>query len=246
MKTILSMWLVLLFAPKIMAADVTKDFSTANEFYARGKFAEAATAYDKILGSGVQSSALWFNDANAQFKTGNLGKAIAGYRHAALLAPRDAEVRANLQFVRNQVQGATVREHRWQTWLGNLSLSEWTILTAAAFWGTLALLTAGQLRPALAVRLQNTTWLLAAITIGASSILGVQAAGHFSGQTAVVTSASASARSGPFDDAQVTFAAHDGAELSVLDRHDNWVQVADGTGKTGWLPLKSIEVLPGA
>ena len=246
MKTIFSIWLVWLFAVNIMAADVTKDFATANEFYARGKFAEAATAYDKILGSGVQSSALWFNDANAQFKSGNLGKAIAGYRHAALLSPRDQDVRANLQFVRNQVQGATVREHRWQNWLGTLALSEWTMITVVAFWGTLALLTARQLRPALAARLQNSTWVLAAITLGAGTLLSVQAAGHFSGQTAVVTSAAATARSGPFDDAQVAFAPHDGAELSVLDRHDTWVQVADGTGKTGWLPLQSIEVLPGA
>jgi len=58
--------------------------------------------------------------------------------------------------------------------------------------------------------------------------------------------AEATARSGPFDDAQNAFTAHDGAELSVLDRHDGWIQVADGSGKSGWLPLKQVEILPGA
>jgi uncharacterized protein YgiM (DUF1202 family) len=61
-----------------------------------------------------------------------------------------------------------------------------------------------------------------------------------------VTNAEVTARSGPFDDAQSAFSARDGAELRVLDRHDDWVQVASGTGKTGWLSQKQVEVLPGA
>ena len=32
--------------------------------------------------------------------------------------------------------------------------------------------------------------------------------------------------------------------MTVLDRHDNWVQVADGSGKIGWLSRKQVEVLP--
>jgi len=245
MKHLLALVLATLFAGNLWA-DLAGDFSTANEFYARGKYAEAATAYDKLLGTGVQSPALWFNLANAEFKTGNLGRAIAAYRHAALLSPRDAEIRANLQFVRNQIQGATIRESRWRSWLGTLSLGEWTILTAMAFWLTLGLLTARQLRPALAARLKTATRLLVALTLGAGTVLGVQAAGHYSARTAVVITPSAQARSGPFDDAQTAFTPHDGAELSVLDRHDQWLQVADGAGKSGWLPLTSVEVLPGA
>jgi uncharacterized protein YgiM (DUF1202 family) len=54
------------------------------------------------------------------------------------------------------------------------------------------------------------------------------------------------ARSGPFDDAQSTFTARDGAELSVLDGRDDWLQVADGSGKIGWLQAKQVETLPGA
>ena len=74
----------------------------------------------------------------------------------------------------------------------------------------------------------------------------MQAANHFSTATAVVIAAEATARSGPFDEAQSAFTAHDGAELSVLDRHDDWVQVTDGPGKIGWLNKKQVEILPGA
>ena len=238
--------LALVFAENVFAADVATDFSAANKFYAEGKFADAASTYEKILASGATSPNLLFNYGNAEFKSGNLGKAIAAFRRAELLAPRDSEIRANLNFVRNQVQGATVRESFWQNWLGNLSLNEWTVFAAIAFWLTFLLLAAKQIRPALTAKLKSATWFFAALTIFSGTIVGVQAANHFTKETAVVISSAVTARSGPFDDAQNAFAIHDGAELSVLDRRDDWVQVADGSGKTGWLPAKQVEVLPGA
>jgi tetratricopeptide (TPR) repeat protein len=245
-KKLFAILFALVFVGKVFAADVATDFSAANKFYAEGKFADAANAYKKILASGAISPNLFFNYGNAEFKSGNIGKAIAAFRNAELLAPRDSEIRANLAFVRNQVQGATIRENFWQNWLGNLSLNEWTIFATIAFWLTFLLLVAKQIRPALATKLKSATWIFAALTIFSGTILGVQAASHFSRQTAVVISAAATARSGPFDDAQNAFTAHDGAELSVLDRRDDWVQVADGSGKTGWLQNKLVEILPGA
>ena len=236
----------LVCAGNLFAADVNADFSVANKLYAEGKFSEAANFYEKILQTGAQSPALLFNYANAEFKSGHLGLAIAAYRRAALLAPRDAEIRANLDFVRNQIQGSTVRESRWQYWLGTLSLNEWTALAAAAFWLTFLLLATKQLRPALAAKLKSATRIFAALTVVSGAVLGLQTAEHFSRQTAVVISAEATARSGPFDEAQNAFTMHDGTELSVLDRHGEWVQVADGSGKIGWLNQHQVEVLPGA
>jgi tetratricopeptide (TPR) repeat protein len=246
MKKLPVIFIALAFAGNIFAADIATDFSAANKLYAQGKFPDAANAYEKILADGAPSPALLFNYANAEFKSGNLGRAIDGYRHAELLAPRDAEIRANLAFVRNQVQGATIRESRWQDWLGQLSLNEWTLLAMVAFWLTFVLLAARQLRPALVPKLKNATWIFAALTIISGAVMGLQAANHFSKKTAVVIADNVTARSGPFDDAQNAFTARDGAELSVLDRREDWLQVADGSGKTGWLPAKQVEILPGA
>jgi tetratricopeptide (TPR) repeat protein len=240
------MLLMFVFAAKLFAAEANPDFSAANRLYAEGKFADATADYEKILQTGAQSSALLFNDANAEFKSGHLGKAIAVYRRAELLAPRDDEIRANLAFVRNQVQGATVREGRWQNWASEVTLNEGAMLTAVLFWLTLALLVARQIRPVLVPSLKSANRLFAVLTIFSASLLGLQAANHFSRQTAVVVSAEATARSGPFAEAQSAFTAHDGSELSVVDRHDDWIEVADGAGKTGWLPVKQVEILPGA
>lgn len=238
--------LLLVCAGNLLATDVSAEFSAANKLYAEGKFADAATAYEKILQTGESSPALLFNTGNAEFKAGHLGKAIAAYRQAELLTPRDAELRANLAFVRNQVQGATLHESRWQNWVNTLSLNEGTLLTALFFWLTLGLLAVRQLRPALVPKLRGLTRMVAILTIFSGTVLTLQAASHFNEAVAVVTVAEATARSGPFDEAQVAFTAKDGAELSVLDRHDDWVQVVNGTGKTGWLSRQQVAVLPGA
>ena len=246
MKLWLFILLAVVCAGKILAADVAADFAAANKLYAEGKFSDAAAAYEKIIQTGAQSPALLFNAGNAEFKAGHLGKAIVAYRQAELLAPRDAELRANLAFVRNQVQGATLRESSWQNWVGSLTLNEGALLTAVFFWALFALLALRQVKPALTPKLQPVTRLAAALAVFSGAILGLQAANHFNASVAVVTIADATARSGPFDDAQSAFTVRDGAELKVLDRHDDWVQVANNADKIGWLPAKQVEVLPGA
>jgi tetratricopeptide (TPR) repeat protein len=246
MKIWLSILFAVLCAVNLLAAGVSADFSAANKLYAEGKFAEASTAYAAILKTGAQSPALLFNAGNAAFKAGHLGQAVAAYRQAELLSPRDAELRANLAFVRNQVQGATLRESRWQNWVGTLTLNEGALLTAVLFWAMFALLAIRQLKPPLAPKLQSVTRLVVALTLFSGAVLALQAANRFNAAIAVVTGAEAVARSGPFDEAQSVFTARDGAELKVLDRHDDWVQVANGAGKIGWFSQKQVAVLPGA
>ena len=238
--------LALVSAGNLFAADGGTEFAAANKLYAEGKFADAANAYQGILRTDGQSPSLLFNYGNAEFKAGHLGSAIAAYRRAELLTPRDAELRANLAFLRNQVQGVTLRDNQWQNWIGTLSLNEGAVLTAILFWLLFALLTARQIRPALSPKLQSATRLILALTILSGVVLTMQAANHFNSAVAVVTSAEATARSGPFEDAQNAFTARDGAEFRVLNRHDEWVQVADGSGKIGWMSRKQVDVLPGA
>ena len=125
-------------AGNIFAADIAEHgFFVGQQILRRRKIFRRGEGLRKHLHSPARIRRhLLFNYGNAEFKAGNLGKAIAAFRRAGLLAPRDPEIRANLAFVRNQVQGATVRESRWQNWLGNLTLNEWTLFAAIAFWLT--------------------------------------------------------------------------------------------------------------
>src|SRR5881396_2723410 len=146
------LWLILLLlcawsVPR--AEDVPTAFDQANQLYEEGKFAEAATAYEKMLRPGQASPALYFNLGNAFFKAGQLGRAVLKYRLAERLAPRDPDIRANLKFARNSVGAGAPTPGWWQRWTSRLTLDEWTLLTSGALWLWLGLLALGQWRPAL-------------------------------------------------------------------------------------------------
>jgi tetratricopeptide (TPR) repeat protein len=234
----------LLCATTLFASDVTANFSTANQLYSEGKFPQAAKAYAAMLDSGAVSPNLLFNAGNAEFKSGNLGRAIAAYRRAALLSPRDVDVRANLNFARNQVQGGSMAGSHWESTLGALTLNEWTALALVAFWLTFGLFAAMQLRPDWKNALQGLARGAAVATVLLCACLAAAASFHFSKQVAVVVSPDAVTRSGPFSDAQNAFVVHDGAEMAVLDQRNGWVQVADNSGRSGWIQDNQVAVLP--
>jgi len=68
--------------------------------------------------------------------------------------------------------------------------------------------------------------------------------GHTLHKTAIVTAKEATVRNGPFDESPSAFTAHDGAELRVLDRKDDWLQVTDGTRRAGWVKRDAVLVSP--
>ncbi len=226
-------------------ADLTAQFDSANKLYEQGKFADAATQYEAIRQSGMASPALYFNLGNALFKSANIGRALTAYRQAAQLAPRDPDVRANLQFARNQVQGPTRRAGRVERGLAALSLNEWTMLATGALWLTFTALVLGQLRPNLARTLRSLTIGAALATVIFGGCLVGALAHQVGAESAIVTSKEVTVRNGPFDESPTAFTAHDGAELRVLDQKNDWLQVTDDNRHTGWLKRKDVASLKG-
>jgi tetratricopeptide (TPR) repeat protein len=231
-------------APSLESTAATQQFEAANRLYEEKRFPEAVAAYEAILASGRASTALYFNLGNARFKANRIGEAIAAYRQAARSTPRDPDVRANLQFARNQVQGPTLRPGRWQKGFGTLSLNEWTGLGVAGVWLTFGLLTLAQLRPALQPSLRASTWAAGGATLLLLAGLALAWAANRPGDVVVVIRKEVAVRNGPLEESQSAFTVHDGAELRVTDRKDDWLQVSDGTRRLGWLQRGDVATGP--
>jgi hypothetical protein len=224
---------LLLTVARVWAKDPAVEFDAANQLYEQGRFREAAAAYEKLLPA-APTPALWFNLGNARFKAGQLGEAIAAYRVAQALAPRDPDIRANLQFARDQVKGPSLRPGWLDRRLASLTLNEWTLLAAVPAWLFLSLLTLRQLRPAPAPRLRGWTWFLglsAVLGVGMLALVVLRAPGR---DWRVVVAREAVVRHGPFEESPSAFTVNDGAELRELDRKDDWVRVTDGQ-RSGWV-----------
>jgi tetratricopeptide (TPR) repeat protein len=235
--------LMLLVAPPVLrAADLAGGFEAANKLYEEGKYSDALAAYDLLLQNGV-SEAILFNRGNALFKLGQLGRAIESYRVAQQLAPRDAEVRSNLDFIRTAVRGGTpYHTERWRVWLDSLSLNEWTTLTVAAFWILFVLLALGQWRRELASRLRNPILAAAVAFLLFAAGLGMELAANYFSPSVIVVAGETDIRNGPFDEAPSLYKVRDGAELTVLDHKDNWLQVTDSAQRPGWIRRDQVIV----
>lgn len=223
------------------AADITSQFEAANRLYEQGKFDEAIVAYQKLIESGVVSSALYFNLGNACFKSGQLGRAIAAYRAAQQLNPRDPDIQANLQFARNQVQQPTITMSKTVQRFSSLAPDEWVKIAAAVFWALFVLLIIGEAKPKLKLRMRPFAWLVGGIfvMICAFGILAhlVQLSTN---KIVVVVEPEVVVKQGPLDDALKAFVVHDGAELKILDQKNDWLQVSVGPGRFGWVKRASV------
>jgi tetratricopeptide (TPR) repeat protein len=231
---------LLLLSLVARGADFSAGFEAANKLYEESKFAEAAAAYEKLAQSGQVSEPLYFNLGNAWFKAGKIGRAIAAYRAAERIAPRDPDVRANLQFARNQTPAPTLAPSRWQRWLGRLTLNEWTVLAAVALWLWLLPLALLQWRPALkpAFRIYLYCLATAVVLLCACAFAALKEARL--ARPAIVIVPETSVRFTPLPESATAFTLHDGAELRVLDQKDECLQVTAGPRRTGWVQRSQV------
>ncbi|MBI3853370.1 MAG: tetratricopeptide repeat protein [Verrucomicrobia bacterium] len=224
------------------ASDLTTAFDAANKLYEEGKYAEAATAYEKLIESGHVSDTLYFNLGNACYKAGQNGRAVAAYRQAERIAPRDPSVRFNLQFVRKKVNGSDSAPGRWwEHWLARLSLNEWTMLTTVTVWIWFLLLALTQWRLKLRQTLHGYIKFFGVTSALLAVCLAATLNDRYSTQAAIVIARDAIVRNGPLDESQSAYSVQDGMELSVLDHKNDWLQVSDVRQRIGW--LKRTEVL---
>jgi hypothetical protein len=183
---------------------------------------------------------------NAWFKDGQIGRAICAWRQAQQLSPRDPDVRANLQFARNQpgMGASALPGSRWTRWAALFTVDEWTP-PAAAFAGLLFIvLTARQIWPAWKKSSAGLVWALAAACVCGTVCLGLALEARFGAQSLVVIVPEAVARRSPLVEAPGVFTVHDGAELLVLDRKDGWLEASDAANHSGWLPQEQVEIAP--
>ena len=125
-----------------LLAKPSDTMSTANQLYETGQYSQAVQAYQQLVDQGFTDSALFYNLGNAYFKDGDYGRAIANYRRAQLLAPRDADIVTNLELARSRIvdhleetgesnQGLFSAIGRWaQNWL---TMNEVALFALAAW-----------------------------------------------------------------------------------------------------------------
>lgn len=214
--------------------------------YTRGDLDAAVANFGAAAATGDPVAC--YNLATAHARRGELGKAVVNYQRALRAAPRDADARANLAWVRGhtrdqELQGTpTPLPLRFASaLLRGLSLDEWSRLLTISAW--LAALIAGWTlwRGGLTPWLRRA-WLGALCLV--LFLVAVVAWRWYDERVldhAVVVVAEAEVRSGPDTTFPVVFQVHDGLALQIRGQRAGWCQVALGGEWNGWLPGSAVE-----
>ncbi len=237
--TILLMFIVFTSVFAALSKEDAETFKKANENYRKSKYSEAAELYNSLSVKYPDQAVFLYNLANALHRQNQLGAAIVAYEQALSLDPRNADIRANLNFVRGLVQYRVDDKRSWYLKAGQEVLDYFTekeIISAVLF--TYLILAFGWafalfLKPGSAWGWKRRTLLIISaflFLIGLAKNVEM----HFV-RAAIVTSSEAPAHYGPSEADKVAFRAGEGIKVYVVDKRDDWSRVLLVSGDSGWV-----------
>jgi hypothetical protein len=228
-------------------------FEEANTAFAAGDYVRAVPLYQETITLEGPSAGRLFNLGNAHAKLQHLGPAILAYERAALLGPRDADIRANLKLAREAARAATpaapfdlsAPPPWWQAPAYWLSLNEWGWL-AACGWVIMAAVAAlrGFTREPRPWLKQGALFMI--LAGGLLTSLGKWVLRHRAGETnvSIVITDKPVLRLSPFAGANETGTPAPGQRVVPGPSQNGWCYVTvPGTSLRGWIQLSEIEPL---
>ena len=227
------------------------EMQVANSLYENGRFAESAQAYEQLVAQGAHDSAVYYNLGNAYFRQGDVGQAIFNYQRAAQLAPRDADIQANLAMVRAQATdqlptaSSSPLENFASTTRQYLTLNEMALLALGAwFLFGLVWLVYRQMKNGRSKEgLQYILIISGLFMVIATFSLGSRIYVENNRQQAVVIADVIDVSAGPSADTITEFDLHSGAEIELLEQRGDWVRLTLPGGQVqGWVPAEAVAI----
>jgi tetratricopeptide (TPR) repeat protein len=221
-------------------------FQEAAGHYENGQFVEAAGIYESIIEDGGKHHAVYYNLANSYFKAGMLGKAILNLERALALAPRDEDIRTNLELARgflvdrlpelesSRLLSALSAPHSYT------SLKEATMIVSLVF-ALIMLAAAAMVTTRRARAFMTTIVCICVVTLAYFSVsLGSKTMSGRSDQAIVVVKET-EVRSGPGDDFILEFSLHEGTKVKLESVEEEWSRIELAGSRRGWVSTVAVE-----
>jgi hypothetical protein len=253
----ISLLVILAAGTSLMTAGQPADtaaISAGNRLVAAGNYDEAIQVYEQLVAQDVHDSALFYNLGNAYYYRGDLGRAILNYERAAQLAPRDADIQANLALAREQAGDPFLASPSGplgvmtgitQRWLNInetavLALAFWFLAGAALF--ALRFARPGRTRKSL--RYAALTGFFLVILFGMS--LGARVYAERTQPEGIVIAPTIALSSEPGGQEGTGYSLTGGTAVNILETRGSWARLAAPDDSVeGWIPLDSVETVAG-
>lgn len=244
------LFIIQLFISLCVTAQENTDeiFHKANKHYANEQYNKALSDYKSLLEEGVASSELYYNIGNAQYKMGNIGKAILYYEKAKLLDPNNKSITTNLNIAREKVDSDILEIpdflplRLWRGMAKTLSPGIWILVQV--FMG-------GVLLYGIFLFYNRSDKSLKLKSIGIAVIgLLLLIVSYAAGKTAhnllhlhdkgIVIGAT-TMYSAPDSRSEEIEPLADGVKVNIIDNIDDWYQIELMNKNSGWTEMKTVE-----
>jgi len=229
--------------------ELLRHFSLGNQAYLEDDYEKAVQEYRKVLETGGQHPDLYYNLANAYYRSGRRGLAVLFYEKALDMAPSDPAATSNLAIVRKELidrvilpESGSVGEPMWHGFIRGIS---WGLLNWTFF--TLYLLCFAVMIAKRLLRLEATKRLLFWINIPLLSlavVFGVLMASRIYIQEkvhhGVVVAMTTSLREGPERTTKEIMQLHEGLKVRLLNEVGDHIRVRLANGVEGFLQASHL------
>lgn len=242
----------LTFAHTLQAqtSEVDKLWKEAETLYTNQQYDDAAEIYRQLLSYGT-SAPLYYNYANALFKSGELGASILNYERALRLAPNNENIKFNLDYA-NKAKTDKIEAiqpfflSQWSASLEKtLTPNQWAYTALICFVAMLSLV--------LIYLFGKWVWLrktaffsalaLLVLTIGSLCYSISSKNNALERNDAIVMAGSVSVKSSPDESGTEVFVIHEGTKVTIRTSVANWYEIKIADGNVGWLEASTIEVI---
>ena len=228
-------------------------FTAANLLYEEGSYQEAAMSYEHLVGLGYDDSALYYNLGNAYYRAGDYGRAVVNYLRAERLSPYDADISANLELARSQIDDTGYSSEPIPALAQIAELVPWVSINQAILAALILWISLGAVIYAY-FRLRHGRWGDWLVRAGVAATLGLMAfimlaAGAYAQRAhwervAVVTAESTDVRAGPGNQYPGQFSIDAGIETNLIHTRAGWHKISiPRTGIEGWIPAHDVEIV---
>ncbi|MDR4496531.1 MAG: tetratricopeptide repeat protein [Candidatus Scalindua sp.] len=205
------------------------EIAAKREKEALEKFDNAVQLYNQLIESGFENGQIYYNLGNSYYRQGMPGKAIVAYRKAEKTLPRKADIKANIDLLKDDFKD---KESLFRLpeflktlcfWYFFLNLNEITILTIYIYLGfmtSILLLIFFQFR-----WLKNMSTIFAICLFVLVVSLGIKIYCEYSFEKGVVIAEECKIRYGPGEEYEPKFEIHEGAEVRIEEQRKGWYKV---------------------
>ena len=226
-------------------------FQKGNDWYRKGNYNEAVSAYESVLKTKKHSAELYFNLGNAYYKMNKVAPAIYNFEKALLLRPNDNTIKNNLLFAQ-KLQIDDIKEvpkvgfnKMLQDVTNTYNYNTWAWI-AVSFAMVFLLFFIGYYfsETTRFKRLFFIGMFLVLLVIIISSISAIfERDTYKNDRPAIVFDAVLPVKAEPKSVSQDIVVLHEGTKVYVIDTLENWkkIQISDAT--EGWVEALAIKEL---